>query len=42
MDVTYTLNGVKFVWDSEKANANKSKHDGISFEQAAQAFLTLS
>lgn len=39
MDVTYTLNGVKFVWDSEKANANKSKHDGISFEQAAQAFF---
>ena len=39
MDVTYTLNGVCFVWDSEKANRNIQRHSGITFEQAAQAFF---
>jgi len=39
MDVTYTLNGINFVWNADKANANKHRHDGITFEQAAQAFF---
>ena len=39
MDVTYTLNGINLVWNADKANANKHRHDGITFEQAAQAFF---
>ncbi len=39
MDVIYALNGITFVWNADKANANKHRHDGIAFEQAAQAFF---
>lgn len=39
MDVIYALNGITFAWNADKANANKHRHDGISFEQAAQAFF---
>lgn len=39
MDIQFELNGVRFVWDADKARANKAAHDGISFEQAAQAFF---
>lgn len=39
MDKHYTLNGIGFVWDENKAEKNKAKHDGVSFEQAAQAFF---
>jgi uncharacterized DUF497 family protein len=28
-----------FVWDEEKARVNIATHDGITFEQAAEAFL---
>jgi uncharacterized DUF497 family protein len=34
MDVHYELNGLKVLWNAEKAKINISKHDGISFEQA--------
>lgn len=39
MDVVYALNGITFVWNANKATTNKHRHDGISFEQAAQAFF---
>ena len=39
MDVICVLNGITFVWNADKANANKHRHDGIAFEQAAHAFF---
>jgi len=39
MDKHYTLNGISFVWDQTKAEKNQVKHNGISFEQAAQSFF---
>lgn len=39
MDVTYTLNGIHFVWDDNKAVRNLHKHNGLAFERAAQAFF---
>lgn len=38
MDVHSTLDGQGFVWDSEKASTNASRH-GVQFEQAREAFL---
>ena len=38
MDERYELNGISFVWDTEKAQSNFSKHR-VSFEQAAEAFF---
>lgn len=38
MDVNFELGDYKFVWDSEKAEKNKKKHD-VSFETAAEVFL---
>jgi uncharacterized DUF497 family protein len=39
MDIHYELNGVRFVWNADKAQINIRKHDGISFEQAATVFF---
>jgi len=39
MDNCYTLKGIVFVWDQDKAGKNTVKHDGVSFEQAAEAFF---
>lgn len=39
MDIHYELNGLDFVWNAAKAKANPKKHDGITFEQAAQVFF---
>jgi uncharacterized protein len=39
MDIHYELNGLKFLWNAEKAKINISKHDGVSFEQAATVFF---
>jgi uncharacterized DUF497 family protein len=39
MDICFGLNGVTFVWDSRKARKNLDRHDGIRFEQAAEAFF---
>jgi uncharacterized DUF497 family protein len=39
MDIHYNLNGVDFVWNDRKAINNKSKHEGVSFEQAATVFF---
>jgi hypothetical protein len=38
MDERVVLNGISFVWDQAKAQANLKKH-GIAFEQAAEAFF---
>ena len=38
MDIHFQLRGEQFIWNHEKAAANKAKH-GISFEQAAEVFL---
>ncbi|MDJ1178991.1 BrnT family toxin [Roseofilum sp. BLCC_M91] len=39
MDVYFVLNGITFVWNQEKAALNPRKHDGITFEQAAEVFF---
>jgi uncharacterized protein len=39
MNVYFALNGINFVWDDEKARNNPRKHDGITFQQAAEAFF---
>ena len=39
MDVYFVFNGITFVWNEEKAQTNPSKHDGITFQQAAEAFF---
>ncbi len=39
MDVSFSLNGITFVWNDQKASANLLKHDGITFPQAAEAFF---
>jgi uncharacterized DUF497 family protein len=39
MDVYFVLNGITFVWNDEKARINPQKHDGVTFQQAAEAFF---
>ncbi|AFY89703.1 MAG: hypothetical protein CLLPBCKN_005221 [Chroococcidiopsis cubana SAG 39.79] len=39
MDTYFVLNGITFVWNEEKARNNLDKHDGITFQQAAEAFF---
>ncbi|MDR2219402.1 MAG: BrnT family toxin [Methylobacillus sp.] len=39
MDLHFDLNGTRFVWNDEKARRNVLKHDGITFEQAAEVFF---
>lgn len=39
MDVYFVLNGITFVWNEEKAQKNPGKHDGVTFQQAAEAFF---
>jgi uncharacterized DUF497 family protein len=38
MDLHFLFLGQRFVWDSEKASTNISKH-GVSFEMACQVFF---
>ena len=33
------LNGVTFVWNDEKARINPINHDGVTFQQATEAFF---
>jgi uncharacterized protein len=35
----FMLNGITFVWNDEKARINPTNHDGITFQQAAEAFF---
>ena len=39
MDVYFVLNEIKFVWNEEKAQINLFNHDGVTFQQATEAFL---
>jgi uncharacterized DUF497 family protein len=39
MDVYFVLNGFTFVWNDEKARINPSNHDGVTFQQATEAFF---
>ncbi len=39
MDIRYVLNGIVFVWNEQKAQLNQQKHDGVTFEQAAEVFF---
>lgn len=38
MDTRFVLQGITFIWDENKAQENPRRHDGITFEQAAEAF----
>jgi uncharacterized DUF497 family protein len=38
MDIYFLYHGQLFVWDSEKASSNVSKH-GVRFEMACQVFF---
>jgi len=38
VDVYFTLHGVTFVWDAQKARSNLRKH-GVAFDEACQAFF---
>ena len=39
MDIHFEKNGITFAWNGRKATANPKKHDGITFEQATEAFF---
>jgi uncharacterized DUF497 family protein len=39
MDIEFELQGVRFVANREKAQRNPAKHQGVTFEHAAQAFF---
>jgi uncharacterized protein len=39
MDAYFVLNGITFIWNIEKARLNPVNHDGITFQQAAEAFF---
>lgn len=39
MDTHFQLQGLSFVWNAQKAKLNVVTHNGISFEQAAEAFF---
>jgi uncharacterized protein len=39
MDMYFVLNDVSFVWNDEKARLNPINHDGVTFQQATEAFF---
>lgn len=39
MDIQFILHGIIFLWNEEKAKQNPKKHEGVTFEQAAEAFF---
>jgi uncharacterized DUF497 family protein len=39
MDTRFVLQGITFIWDENKARENPWHHEGITFEQAAEAFF---
>lgn len=39
MDIHFEKKGVLFVWNDRKAAINPRKHDGVTFEQATEAFF---
>jgi uncharacterized protein len=38
MDIVFSLQGVVFEWDDEKATQNQAQH-GVTFEEAAEVFF---
>lgn len=38
MDLYFKLGGLQFVWNTEKAETNRTKH-GVTFEQSCEIFL---
>lgn len=40
MDIVFSLQGVVFEWDDEKAQLNQAQH-GMTFEEAAEVFFDL-
>ena len=39
MDTRFVLQGITFIWDVHKARENPRHHDGVTFEQATEAFF---
>jgi uncharacterized DUF497 family protein len=39
MDIYFEQQGIRFVWHEEKGRTNTLRHDGITFEQATEAFF---
>jgi len=39
MNVYFVLNGITFVWNDEKARINPINHEGVTFQQAVEAFF---
>jgi uncharacterized protein len=39
MNVYFVLNSITFIWDDGKARINPINHDGITFQQAVEAFF---
>ncbi|MEQ8538810.1 MAG: BrnT family toxin [Coleofasciculus sp. D1-CHI-01] len=39
MDVYFVLNGITFVWNEQKAQQNPAQHNGVTFQQATEAFF---
>ncbi len=39
MDVYFILNDIIFSWNDEKARINPINYEGITFQQAAEAFF---
>lgn len=39
MDKQFEPHGISFVWVENKDRKNQHKHDGVTFEQAAEAFF---
>jgi len=39
LDTRFVLHDITFVWDEKKAEANPRRHDGVTFQQAAEAFF---
>jgi uncharacterized protein len=39
MDVFFPFNGIVFVWNDQKAQINPGNHDGVTFQQAVEAFF---
>lgn len=39
MDVYFILNDVTFIWNDDKARINPQNHDGVTFQQATEAFF---
>lgn len=39
MDTYFVLQGITLIWNDDKARENPRRHDGITFEQAAEAFF---